>query len=162
MKELSHFCVTDVFLENEFEEVLMLKRSKKKKILPNLYNGLGGKIDNGETPLQAIQREAKEEAGVISMENLQYRANLSVKDKFGFWQIYIFYGNVYKKNIIIKEVDEGTLEWIPKNKLLDYQLVPDLNNWLPKMFANPEAFQFVKIEYDDKYNLKKIMITPLT
>ena len=140
----------------------MLKRSKKKKILPNLYNGLGGKIDNGETPLQAIQREAKEEAGVTSMENLHYRANLSVKDKFGFWQIYIFYGNIYKKNITIQEVDEGTLEWIPKNNLLDYQLVPDLNNWLPKMFANPNTFQFVKIEYDDKYNLKKIIITPLT
>jgi 8-oxo-dGTP diphosphatase len=162
MKESSHFCVTDIFLENEFEEVLMLKRSKKKKILPNLYNGLGGKIDNGETPLQAIQREAKEEAGVTSIENLQYRANLSVKDKFGFWQIYIFYGNIYKKNITIKEVDEGTLEWIPKNNLLDYQLVPDLNNWLPKMLANPNTFQFVKIEYDDKYNLKKIIITPLT
>ncbi|MBU1074990.1 NUDIX domain-containing protein [Patescibacteria group bacterium] len=161
MKESQHFCVTDVFLENELGEILMIKRDESKEILPNVYNGLGGKFEAGETPLQAVLREAKEEAGVKNIKNLQLKANLSVKDKFGFWQIYIFYGNVKKQDVEIKDNSEGILEWIPKNKMGNYDLTPDTQQWLPEMLAKPEIFQFVKVEYDDEYKILNINIKSL-
>lgn len=44
------------------DEVLMLLRNRP----PNagLWNGLGGKISPGETPLDCVRREVLEEAGI--------------------------------------------------------------------------------------------------
>lgn len=161
MKESQHYCVTDIFLENEHGEILMLKRSDNKEILPSLYNGLGGKMEQGETPLQSILREANEEAGITTATDISLRANLTIKDRYGFWQIYIFHGKVKKEDVAIETVDEGVLEWIPKTKFNEIDLVPDLKYWYEKMFTEPHTFQLVKVEYDDQYNIKNITIDQL-
>ncbi|MFA6271697.1 MAG: NUDIX domain-containing protein [Patescibacteria group bacterium] len=161
MQESQHYCVTDIFLENEDGEILMIKRSKNKEILPNVYNGLGGKIHTGETPLESVLREANEEGGIVNASGVKLRANLTVKDKFGFWQIYIFYGHIAKDSVVIREIDEGTLEWVPKDELTKYYLVPDLMHWFPKMITEPDTFQFVNVEYDDQYKIINIKIESL-
>lgn len=155
MQKSKHYCVTDIFLENEHKELLLIKRSLRKEILPDTYNGLGGKIELGETPLEAIKREVKEEAGITKVKNIRLRANLTVKDKFGFWQIYIFEGKVSKKSIKLKNISEGKLEWIKKKNLTKTKLVPDVKKWILKMYQNYNSFIFAKIEYDYNYNLKK-------
>jgi len=162
MEESKHLCVADVFLENEDNEILMIKRDENKKVLPGFYNGIGGKLEQGETPIQAVLREADEEAGAKTITNLKIRGNLTVKDKFGIWQVYIFQGNIRKNDISINSIPEGKLEWIPKNDLKKYNLVEDLKHWLPIMLADPKIFQFVNIEYDNNYKLLNIDIKQLS
>lgn len=162
MKQLEHFCVADIFLKNEHDEILMIKRNGNKGVLPNFYNGIGGKIEKGETPLQAVLREADEEAGAKKIDAIKMRANLTINDKFGFWQVYVFEGLAKKNAINIKEMHEGALEWIPIANIESYNLVEDLRHWLLNMLEDKNIFQFVNAKYDDNYKLLDIKIESLS
>lgn len=48
---------------NNYKQVLLVKRNKNPYI--NCWNGIGGKIEVNETPLEAAIRECKEEIGII-------------------------------------------------------------------------------------------------
>lgn len=53
------------FIFNETGQVvLLLKKRRGPKFNIGKLNGIGGKIERGESPLQAIIREAKEETGI--------------------------------------------------------------------------------------------------
>lgn len=53
-----------IFVENEVGEILAFHRQKNVSD-NNVYGFVGGKVDPGETAIQAAIREAFEEAGVI-------------------------------------------------------------------------------------------------
>ena len=53
-----------IFVENVFGEILAFRRQKNVSD-NNVYGFVGGKVDPGETAIQAAIREAFEEAGVI-------------------------------------------------------------------------------------------------
>ena len=53
-----------IFVENVFGEILAFRRQKNVSD-NNVYGFVGGKVDPGETAVQAAIREAFEEAGVI-------------------------------------------------------------------------------------------------
>ena len=59
--ENEHIAVSVIFIENSKGEFLIQKTSKEKG---GNYSSTGGHVDGGETPLEAIKRETKEEIGV--------------------------------------------------------------------------------------------------
>jgi 8-oxo-dGTP diphosphatase len=48
------------------DEILLLNRNKKPNM--GLWNGVGGKIETGETPFEGIIRETWEETGLLLKE----------------------------------------------------------------------------------------------
>ena len=152
MEKSNYLCATDCFLQNEYNEVLLIHRGKDKKILPGFYNGIGGQIEPNETPLEAIKREVKEETGTNQVNSLQLKGILTIKDKFGYWYIYIFIGTIQKERIEQITTPEGKLEWIKKSVLKTKKLVPDLFPWIDLLWQDIQFF-FAKVEYDNSYNL---------
>ena len=56
-----HIAVSVIFIENSKGEFLIQKTSKEKG---GEYSSTGGHVNAGETPLESIKREVKEEIGI--------------------------------------------------------------------------------------------------
>ena len=90
-----HIAISVIFIENEKNEFLIQKTSKEKG---GEYSSTGGHVDSGETPLEAILREVKEELGItLTKEEIKEYGYLL----FDMPLRYLFY---CKKNISIKEI----------------------------------------------------------
>jgi len=108
-----HIAVAIVFIENSSGEFLIQKTSLEKG---GEYSSTGGHIDSGETPLEAIKREIKEELG-ISVDNDKIESlGYVLYDKP---LRYVFY---LKKDINLKEVniqkeEVASIEYMSKEKI---------------------------------------------
>ena len=99
-------------------EYLMLHRIKKKNDLnQDKWIGIGGKFEDKESPEDCLLREAKEETG-LTLTDWQYRGIVTfVSDRNPTEYMHLFTADGYTGEL--KECDEGVLEWIPKEKLLE-------------------------------------------
>jgi 8-oxo-dGTP diphosphatase len=130
-------------LSHDKKSILMIHRNKRlDDVHYGKYNGLGGKIHNDETVTEGMKRELLEESG-LHADNLILRGVISWpgfgkkgEDSFGF--IYIidqWHGEKHEGN------HEGTLEWVPLDKVLELPLWPGDLLFLPMVFDdNPRPF----------------------
>ena len=138
-----NYVVIMLFNKN-YNKVLLVKRSKNP--YKGCWNGIGGKIESGETPVEAARRECKEETG-ISMN----------KPKLLVTYVYpednILNSNT-KLNVIYDCVDEvyvtdnseGHYEW----KNIDFVM----NSYNKEIAGLSNLNQFIK-EIFDLENIKK-------
>lgn len=102
---------------------LMIHRIKKENDLnKDKWVGVGGKLEEGESPFDCVRREVYEETGVIIKEP-RYRGIITfVSDKWGTEYMHLFTATDYDGEIDY-DCDEGKLEWVKK------ELVPSLPIW---------------------------------
>lgn len=74
--------VAAIVLFNTSGEVLLQKKDMRYPWFPGKWCLFGGSIEDGESPLEAIQRELKEELG-CDFENLQYLFTQVYQDTSG-------------------------------------------------------------------------------
>jgi len=101
---------------------LMLYRNKKKND-PNAgkWIGVGGKLEEKESPPEAAEREVLEETG-LSVRDLRYRGIVSfVSDEWETEQMHLFTASDFTGELA--DCDEGELAWIDKKR------VPELPLW---------------------------------
>lgn len=55
--------VVIMLFNKDYDKVLLVKRNKKP--YKNCWNGIGGKIEDGETPIEAAIRECMEETNIV-------------------------------------------------------------------------------------------------
>jgi 8-oxo-dGTP diphosphatase len=109
------------------------------------YNGLGGKVERDEDIAAGMRRELKEEAS-IEVLSMRLRGTISWpgfgrsgEDWFGFiFLIDAWAGSPPSAN------DEGTLEWVAIDAILDLPLWEGDRHFLPLVFdADSRAFHGV-------------------
>ncbi len=105
-------------------KTLMLLRNKKiNDIHQGKWNGLGGKLATGESPEECVIREVHEESGLMICDpSLRGILTFPYFSKGEDWYVFVFVANQFKGSLI--ESDEGHLEWIDDDKLLDLNLWP--------------------------------------
>ncbi|MES5955279.1 8-oxo-dGTP diphosphatase [Bacillus fungorum] len=94
------------------EEILMLNR--EYDTVKGLWNGVGGKIEKGETPLENAIREIKEETNIeVTHDQIQFKGIIK-------WEYSSYSGGMYLYLIELlneftyqtpKKVSEGILDW---------------------------------------------------
>lgn len=112
-------------------EVLLMR--KKRGHGAGRINGPGGKIDPGETPLEAAVRETREEVGVQVLE-----ARLMGRFRFvdltaSQWLGYVFTASRAEGTPV--ETEEGDPAWYPVGGLPFAEMWDDDRYWLPRVLA---------------------------
>ena len=136
---------------------------KKRGLGKGLYNGVGGKVEEGETPIQAAIRECKEEIGV-EPKNVEWKGVIEfINDGSVYSYVHVFTANDYEGEI--KETDEAKPVWFPLSEIPYDKMWEDDRTWLPTIIEKNKmiyaSFEFVnnwgKIVKSSVYELKKII-----
>lgn len=131
------------------DDVLLMKRAPHKRIFPNRYNGVGGHIERDEDPLTSARREIQEETGLL-VRDMRLRAiyNIDAGEATGI-MLFVFTAASDSRDVTAN--GEGSLHWLPRHRVLDYDLVDDLPEILPRIFALSPGDEplYVHVSYDD-------------
>lgn len=136
---------------------LMLHRVKKvNDENQDKWIGVGGKMEEGESPEECLLREVKEETG-LTLTNYCYRGLVTfVSNQWGCEYMHLFTATEYEGEI--KECNEGNLEWVPKRE------VEHLNLWegdkiFFRLLEENIPFFSLKLNYDGEnlvsHNIKR-------
>lgn len=103
-------------------KTLMLYRNKKENdVNKNKWIGIGGKLEEGESPEDCLLREAYEEAGVrLTDYRLRGIVSFSTTEMGESYVIFIYTASGFEGEI--GECDEGELRWIDDGKLMSLEL----------------------------------------
>ena len=121
------------------DDVLMLLRKKEPN--KNMWNGIGGHLENGETPYQSMLREIEEET-CVKPASIQFGGILT-------WQgfaipeggLYIFTAEVPDKTVV--ENGEGQLAWHSRQFVFtSNQVVSNIHYFLPPVLAGAGPFHY--------------------
>jgi len=124
---------------------LMLHRVKKERdINKDKWIGIGGKFEHGESPEDCLLREAKEETG-LTVTSYQYRGIVTFVSGDDTEYMHLFTADGFYGTI--KECDEGDLEWIEKEKLLELTLWEGDKIFL-RLLEEELPFFSLKLVYD--------------
>jgi 8-oxo-dGTP diphosphatase len=103
---------------------------KANDIHEGKWNGLGGKLEPGESPEECASREVLEESG-LHAKHLQLKGFLTfplfARDED--WYAFVFVVDEFDGELI--DSPEGDLEWIDNNRLLELNLWEGDRHFLP-------------------------------
>ena len=136
-------------------EYLMLHRTKKQND-PNhdLWLGIGGHFENGETPGECIKREVKEETGLTLIEP-ELRGMVTFSD--GDWHEYMFLYTARKFEGELTECNEGELLWVRKETVMNELPIWEGDRIFLKLMQSDAPFFSLKLEYQNRKLIKSTL-----
>lgn len=142
------------YIEKE-EQYLMLHRVKKKQDLnKDKWIGVGGHFEFGESPEECVLREVKEETG-LDLISYRLRGIITfVADQKECEYMFLYTADGYEGEI--KDCNEGTLEWVSKDR------ITKLNLWegdliFFDLLKKEIPFFSLKLEYEKNRLVKAVL-----
>ena len=128
-------------------QTLMLHRIKKENDMhAGKWNGLGGKMEAGETPEACAIREIEEESGLlVRLPVLRGILTFPGFNNDEDWYAFVFVTTNFSGQLI--DSPEGELAWIDDDKLLDLNLWPGDRIFLP--WLDRDEFFSGRFDYQD-------------
>ena len=142
--------------ENVELTTLCLIRSGTKILLQNRlkadwrgYTLPGGHIEPGESIVDAVKREMREETG-LTVKNPRLRGVKQFPIDGGRYIVFLFCADEFEGELISS--DEGEMEWIEYGKLSEYKTVDDFEDLL-KVMNTPELTEFQYLVTGDMWKV---------
>ena len=135
------------------DKILLLNRNKKPNM--GMWNGVGGKIEDNETPYEGIIRETLEETG-IDLPSVTYKGNVVFKSKDesrGSEGMYVFLADLPDGVHMDTPLStaEGLLEWKEIDWILNKDnrgVVSNLPKYLPIVLTEENKLEHI-FTYDN-------------
>ena len=143
------------YIENNAQYLMLHRTKKQNDINQGKWIGVGGHVENEESPEECLVREVKEETG-LTLTSYRLRGLVTfINSECESELMCVFTADEYTGNLITCE--EGDLQWIAKTQ------VPDLPTWegdrvfLELLLSDEQRFFSIKLQYEgDRLVEKKI------
>ena len=132
------------YIERDGQYLMLHRTMKENDLNHDKWIGIGGKFEDKESPEDCVLRETLEETG-LTLTSYQYRGIVTfVSDKWETEYMHLFTADGFEGELI--DCDEGELEWISKDKLLELTLWEGDKIFL-RLIDNPCPFFSLKLVY---------------
>lgn len=139
------------FIFNKNGDVLLQKRSKNKKLWPDLWDiTAGGHVLSGEWGYQALIREVNEELGIVLEENdIKYLVGSTSVNIKGdvinkhFNECFIINKDIDISDIALQEDEVSDIRWFTKEEIINR-----INNNFDGITDKTGPWNFLKRYYD--------------
>ena len=99
-----------IWIVNDKNEMLIQQRSASRKMFPNMWTNTGGACIAGETSIETVFRELKEELNVIpNIDNLELIA--SYKRKKDYVDVWLLRQNINIKDLKFNDNEVQAAKW---------------------------------------------------
>lgn len=113
-----HLCIFNIN-----GELLIQQRQMDKEDFPNMWDiSVGGSALAGETPQQAIMREAQEELG-ISFDLSETRPQFTINFEEGFDDTFLVIADVNLNDLSLQEEEVQAVKWASRQEI--FQMMAD-------------------------------------
>lgn len=104
------------YIEKDSKYLMIHRVKKKNDANHDKWIGIGGRLEEGESPFDCARREIYEETGLTATE-LRYRGIVTfVSNEYGTEYMHLFKCDKFE-GVLNSDCDEGVLEWLDKNAL---------------------------------------------
>ncbi|MDO4388568.1 MAG: 8-oxo-dGTP diphosphatase [Eubacteriales bacterium] len=132
------------YLERDGQYLMLHRVKKQNDANHDKWIGVGGKFEEGESPEDCVTREVWEETG-LTLTDYAYRGIVTfVSDRWEGEYMHLFTATGFTGQV--KECDEGQLEWISKEKLMQLPMWAGDRLFLERI-AQPGPFFSLKLRY---------------
>lgn len=132
------------YIERENKYLMLHRISKENDPNKDKWIGVGGKFEDRESPEECMIREVKEETG-LDLVKYQYRGLITfASDKWETEYMHLFTADDFTGEL--KNCEEGVLEWVEKERILDLTLWEGDKIFL-ELLQKEKNFFTVKLEY---------------
>ncbi len=146
MPELTTLCYI-----NCGDKVLFIHKSEEDDPNCGKYLGVGGHIEQAESPDQCVIREIFEETGITlpELDDLRYRGIVTfVSDKYGVEYMHVFSATYAgTREVVPGSCKEGKLMWIPQNDIYDLPVWEGDKVMFDCLYKEDCSFFSLKLEY---------------
>ena len=108
------------YIEKDNQYLMLHRISKKNDVNKDKWIGVGGHFEDRESPEDCLLREVKEETG-LTLTAYRFRGIVTfICDDYPVEFMCLYTADGYEGRL--KECDEGRLEWVDKDKLMELEL----------------------------------------
>lgn len=134
------------YIEKDGKYLMMHRVKKQKDVNKDKWIGIGGHFETGESPEECLLREVKEETGLM-LTRFCFRGMITFYTT-GWPPEYmcLYTADQFQGNL--SECDEGTLEWVEKERLFSLNLWEGDKIFLRLLMENAPFFS-LKLNYEE-------------
>ena len=128
-----------IWIVNDKNEILIQQRSASRKMFPNMWTNTGGACIAGETSIETVFRELKEELNVIpNIDNLELIA--SYKRKKDYVDVWLLRQNININDLKFNDNEVQAAKWVSieewKKLLIEEQAIKSSTNYFLNYINN--------------------------
>ncbi|MFW9922408.1 MAG: NUDIX domain-containing protein [Candidatus Thorarchaeota archaeon] len=139
--------VVTAIIENQNEDILLIKRSPESEDLPNAWEDCGGRLKQAEIPEEGLRREIKEELGLDDIEIIKpltifHDFRNGRKNPLNELIGIAYWCKTQSIDIILSE-EHTEYQWVKPGQAID-------------IVSHPAVKQYIQIQMEEKQLAKEI------